>query len=70
VPVPVTVATQVAVCAVVMEDGVATTVTAVTVDCATGGETATTATPTFAESSTEMALIVSAPEAGGVVGAA
>jgi hypothetical protein len=46
-PVPVTVATQVAVCAVAIEEGVATTVTAVTVGCTTVVEMATTVVPDF-----------------------
>ena len=66
---PVTVATQIAVCSVPIEDGVATTVTAVTVGCITEVETATTADPNFVTFCVEVALIVSAPEVGTVDGA-
>ena len=66
---PVTVGTQVAVCAVPIEEGVATTVTAVTVGGTATVETATAAIPNFVEFCTEIALIVSAPEAGAVEGA-
>ena len=68
-PVPVTVATQVAVCAVPIEEGVATTATSVTVGCTTVVETVTAAVPTFVASCIEVALIVSDPEAGTVEGA-
>ena len=64
-----TVATQVAVWLVPMEEGVATTATAVTVGGTTVVETATTAVPNFVESCVAVALIVSDPEAGAVEGA-
>jgi type IV pilus biogenesis protein CpaD/CtpE len=63
------VATQVAICEVVMEEGVAVTVTAVTVGCATAAATATTTFPDSAESCAEIALIVSDPETGTAEGA-
>ena len=68
-PVPVTVATQVAVCAVAIDEGVATTETAVTVGCTTLTEMATTCVPNFVEFCVDVALIVSDPEAGVVEGA-
>ena len=64
---PVTVAAQVAVCAVEMAAGEAATVTPVTVGCTGVVETATTAVPNFAESCTEVALMVT--EVGAVEGA-
>lgn len=68
-PVPATVATQVAVCVVLMETGAATTVTLVTVVCVPEVATETAAVPDFVVSCVEVALIVSAPEAGAVEGA-
>jgi hypothetical protein len=67
--VPVTVATQVAVCAVEMAAGDGTTVTAVTVGCTAVVEMTTAAVPNFAEFCTEVALMVTEPEAGDVEGA-
>jgi hypothetical protein len=52
-----------------MLEGVAATVTLVTVTLAEGAVTATTAVPDFFESSMEVAVMVSDPEAGGVAGA-
>ena len=66
---PVTVATQVAVCAVVMEEGVATTVTLVTVGAAIAVVTVMIAVPSLVSSCVEVAVMVSDPEAGGVEGA-
>ena len=66
---PATVAAQIAVCPSVMLEGVAATVTLVTVTLAEGAVTATTAVPDFFESSMEVAVMVSDPEAGGVAGA-
>lgn len=64
---PVTVAAQVAVCAVEMAAGDEITETAVTVGCTGVVETATTAVPNFAESCTDVALMVT--EVGAVEGA-
>jgi hypothetical protein len=66
-PVPLTVAEQVEVCAVVMEAGDATTTMPVTV--AEGEVIARAAVPDFVESSVEVALTVSAPEVGALEGA-
>ena len=52
-----------------MAEGVATTVTPVTVGCTTEVATATAAVPDFVESCVEVALMVSDPEAGAVEGA-
>lgn len=59
-------AVQVAVCADVMEEGVATTEIPVTVD---GAVIVTVAVPDLLESCVEVALTVSNPEAGTVSGA-
>ena len=61
-PAPVTVAAHVAVCDVVMEDGVATTVTAVTDGLVPGVETETVVIPNFAASCVDVALMVSDAE--------
>jgi hypothetical protein len=61
-PVPLTAATQVEVCAVVMEEGVATTVTLVTVGG--GAVMVTVAFPDLVASSVEVAVTMSDPEAG------
>ena len=62
-------AAQVAVCAVVMLAGVATTATPVTVGCTAEVATAMVAVPDFVESCVEVALIVSEPDSGAVEGA-
>ena len=62
-------ATQVAVCAVPIEEGVAATVTAVTVGGTTTVVPATAAVPDLVVFCVEVALTVSAPEAGTVKGA-
>jgi hypothetical protein len=67
--VPVTVAEQVAVCAVVMGDGVANTATLVTKGCSPEVATVIAAVPDFVEFCVEVALIVSEPEARAVEGA-
>ena len=64
-----TVATQVAVCAVEMAVGDGTTVTAVTVGCTAVAETATTVVADFAAFCTEVALMVTEPDAGAAEGA-
>jgi hypothetical protein len=66
-PVPLTVAAQVEVWAVVMEEGVATTVMLVTVGG--GAEMVTVAFPDLVASSVEVAVTVSEPEVGTVDGA-
>ena len=66
---PDTVATQVAVCAVVMEEGVATTVTLVTVGWAIAVVMATIVFPSLVWSWVEVAVMVSDPEAVAVEGA-
>jgi hypothetical protein len=65
-PVPATVAAQVAVCAVVIEAGVAVTETEVIV---TAAVTDTLADPDLMESSVLFAVMVSDPDAGTVAGA-
>jgi hypothetical protein len=67
--VPVTVAAQVEVSAVVMELGVATTATLVTVGCTPEVAMAIAAVPDFVESCVEVALTVSEPESGALEGA-
>ena len=66
---PETAAAQVAVCVMEMEEGVAVTKTPVMVGSGVVMVTGTTADPDFVASSVEIALTVSQPELGAVIGA-